>query len=311
MAALRVDRLPEGAEWLYEVKLDGYRALVLKDGPHVRLVSRNDKDLSVDFPHVVSAAARIQARTALIDGEIVAVDPQGIPRFQMLQHRSTTARSSVLFYGFDLLHLNGEDLTGQTLDRRRSRLQHLLAGSALLFSESLEGTADEILAAARALGVEGVVAKRRDSVYEAGRRTGAWRKLRLSLDQEFVVGGCSPGNPFDAILVGYFERGQLLFCGRVRAGFSQATRRQVFERIRKWQIPDCPFSNLPSRKSGRWNEGVSAEDMATMTWVKPRVVVQIAFVEWTTYDLLRHAAFVGLRDGKRPEDVRRERPTLG
>jgi ATP-dependent DNA ligase len=131
-------------------------------------------------------------------------------------------------------------------------------------------------------------------------------KLRLNLSQEFVVGGYSPGNPFDALLVGYYDdEGALLFAARVRGGFTPASRRQVFRRLAQ-RIVQCPFANLPMGKHSGWNEGVSADDMRAMTWVAPELVVQVAFVEWTAYGLLRHASFLGIRDDKDARDVGRE-----
>jgi bifunctional non-homologous end joining protein LigD len=150
------------------------------------------------------------------------------------------------------------------------------------------------------------VAKRKGSTYQPGLRTSAWQKLRLNVSQEFVVGGYSPGNPYDGILVGYFEDEQFLFAGIVRAGFTPALRAALFKLLKPLRVETCPFANLPSRKSGGWNEGVSAEDMAKMAWVRPAMVVQVAFVEWTTYGLLRHASFLGLREDKAAREVRRD-----
>jgi bifunctional non-homologous end joining protein LigD len=185
-------------------------------------------------------------------------------------------------------------------------LQRVTQGSGVFLSQFLPGRPEDIVRAARALGLEGIVAKRKHSPYQPGLRTGAWQKLRLNVSQEFVVGGYSPGNPFDGILVGYFEGERFLFAGIVRAGFTAAVRAALFKRLKPLRAEMCPFANLPSRKSGGWNEGVSAEDMAKMTWLRPEVVVQIAFVEWTTYGLLRHASFLGVREDKSALDVRGE-----
>jgi bifunctional non-homologous end joining protein LigD len=250
--------------------------------------------------------SRIRAETALLDGEIVAVDAAGVPRFQLLQHRSRTATPQIVYYAFDLLNLEGQDLTRLPLEARRASLQRVTQGSGVFLSQFLPGRPEDIVRAARALGLEGIVAKRKHSPYQPGLRTGAWQKLRLNVSQEFVVGGYSPGNPFDGILVGYFEGERFLFAGIVRAGFTAAVRAALFKRLKPLRAEMCPFANLPSRKSGGWNEGVSAEDMAKMTWLRPEVVVQIAFVEWTTYGLLRHASFLGVREDKSALDVRGE-----
>jgi bifunctional non-homologous end joining protein LigD len=307
MTATVVDVLPEGERWLYEVKLDGYRALIVKDGARVRLVSRNEKDLTSAYPSAVSAATRINADAAVVDGEIVAVDAQGRPSFQALQHRGAHPGHAVVFYAFDLLHLDGRDLTGLPLDERRGRLPDLLARSGVLLSQELPGTAAQVTAAVRQLGLEGVIAKRRDSRYDAEQRTGAWVKLKLDKQQEFVVGGYRPGpHGVDALLVGYNDAKQLRFAGKVRAGFTPHIRREVVEVLKPLHATVCPFADLPNRRPSRWGAGLTAEQMQEMQWVKPAVVVQIRFVEWTADGHLRHAAFLGLRTDKKASAVTRE-----
>jgi DNA ligase D-like protein (predicted ligase) len=306
MSALLVRNLPVGKDWLYEIKLDGYRVLALKQGPKVRLASRNNRDLTSDFTHLQKAVARINAHTAILDGEIVAVDAKGLPRFQDLQHRSKTPKSRIVYYAFDLLNLDGKSLRTLSLEERKATLKGLLGDSGVLFSESLPGPPDNLVEAAREMRLEGVIAKRRDSRYEPGMRTGAWQKLRLNLSQEFVFGGYWPGNPFDGILVGYYDGGQLMFAAQVRAGFAGAQKQEIFKRIKSLRIDKNPFANLPMGKHGGWNEGVSLEDMEKMTWVEPEVVVQVAFVEWTNYGLLRHSSYLGIREDKDPKEVIRE-----
>ena len=155
-----------------------------------------------------------------VDGEIVALDGQGSPSFQALQHRGSHRGHQIVFYAFDLLHLDGKDLTGQALLKRRARLARALDGSGLLSSQELPGTAAAIVEAVRGLGLEGVVAKRKDSAYEPGERSDAWQKLKLENQQEFVIGGYRPGsNGIDALLVGYYDDTGLRFAGTVRAGF--------------------------------------------------------------------------------------------
>src|SRR6476660_1589046 len=174
MTARLVQKLPEGDDWLYEVKLDGYRALVSKRGDDVRLRSRNDRDLSAAYPKVIAAGRKLRAGTVLLDGEVVAVDRNGVPSFQALQHRGAHPDYTIVYYAFDLLHLDGERLTTEPLHERRRRLPGVIAQSGLLISETLSGTAAEVIEAVRSLGLEGVVAKRRNSRYESGLRTGAW-----------------------------------------------------------------------------------------------------------------------------------------
>jgi DNA ligase D-like protein (predicted ligase) len=307
MTATVVQQLPQGDDWLYEVKLDGYRALIIKDGDRVQIRSRNEKDLTATYPGVTAAGRRLMARTAVVDGEIVAVDAQGRPSFQALQHRAAHSEHIVTFYAFDLLHLDGRDLTQRPLSDRRARLPKVLGKSGVLLSQELPGTAEQVTAAVARLGLEGVIAKRRDSRYDAGQRNGAWVKLKLDKQQEFVVGGYRPGpHGIDALLVGYYDGKQLLYAGKVRAGFTPHLRRQVFAELTPVYADRCPFADLPHSKASHWGGGVTAEQMQEMRWLKPKVVAQIRFVEWTADGHLRHAAFLGLRSDKRAADVRRE-----
>jgi len=156
-------------------------------------------------------------------------------------------------------------------------------------------------------GREGVVAKRSDSLYEVGQRSGSWSKHRINLGQEFVVGGYTPGtNGFDALIVGFYRGRELIYAARVRAGFIPATRKQVFEQIKHLKSPKCPFVNLPELGDGRWGQGLTAEKMKTCIWLMPEAVVRIDFLEWTGADHLRHTKFVALRDDKDPRKVVRE-----
>ena len=171
----------------------------------------------------------------------------------------------------------------------------------------VENSVAEVIEAVSRIGLEGVVAKRADSHYQSGERSGAWVKLRLDKQQEFVIGGYRSGpNGVDALLVGYYEGEQLRFAGKVRAGFTPHLRREVFDSLKTRRIPTCPFVDLPNSKTSHWGGGVTAEQMAEMTWVRPTLVAQIRFVEWTNDGHLRHAAFIGLRSDKAAKDVRRE-----
>ena len=309
MAARITDRLPEDGRWLYEVKFDGYRALLIKNGGDVRIRSRNDKDLTAAYPAIHTAATRLRAKNAVVDGEVVAIDETGHPSFQALQHRGSHRGHVVVFYAFDLLHLDGRDLTGRPLEERRAALPAVLAESGILLSESLDGTVAELIEAVRGLRLEGIIAKRKDSLYDAGQRTDAWLKLKLDRQQEFVVGGYRPGpGGVDALLVGYYEGRALHFAGKVRAGFTPHLRREVAVELKRHHAETCPFADLPNSKASHWGGGVTAEQMREMQWLKPVVVAQIRFVEWTADGHLRHAAYLGLRADKKAKDVRRETP---
>jgi bifunctional non-homologous end joining protein LigD len=307
MAARIVDKLPEGDDWSYEVKFDGYRALLMKDGDRVQIRSRNDKDLTRAYPSVVSAARRLAATQAVVDGEIVAVDARGRPSFQALQHRSGHPGHTIVFYAFDLIFLDGSELTSATLVQRRAKLPGILDRSGILLSGELEGTAQQVIEAVTGLGLEGVIAKRRNSKYTPGDRNTAWVKLKLDRQQEFVIGGYRPGpHGIDALIVGYFENGALRYGGNVRAGFTPRVRREVFAQLEPLTIPRCPFVDLPNPKASHWGGGVTAEQMKEIRWLKPSAVAQVRFVEWTADGHLRHAAYLGLRTDKAARDVRRE-----
>jgi bifunctional non-homologous end joining protein LigD len=308
MAALLVDALPTGDDWLYEAKFDGYRALALKNGASVKLLSRKGNDLTADYPAIRDAVAAVKAKAALIDGEIVAFDESGRPSFQHLHHRSAKP-AAIRYFAFDLLHRDGKDLLATPLEERRATLQKMLRGSDVEFSAELPGDPADVIQAVSEVGLEGVVAKRRDSKYEAGKRSGAWQKFKVQLRQEFVIGGYKPENRnFQSIVVGYHENKQLRFAARVRAGFTAAQRAALFELLRPLKVEKCPFTDLPSSRTGHWGEGVTVEDMKILKWVKPTLVAEIAFTEWTRDGNLRHSAFVGLRTDKDARTVVREHP---
>jgi bifunctional non-homologous end joining protein LigD len=289
------------------VKFDGYRALLLKNGEHVQIRSRNGRDLTSTYPSLAASGRRLQADQALLDGEIVAVDANGLPSFQALQHRGAHTRHAIAFYAFDLLHLAGEDLTGATLQERRARLPEVLDDSGVLLSVELPGTPEQVIKVVQSLGLEGVIAKRRTSRYTSGERNTAWVKLKLDRQQVFVVGGCRPGpNGVDALLVGYYDGKDLRFAGKVRAGFTPHVRREVFAQLAPLHASRCPFVDLPNSKTSHWGAGVTPEQMSEMQWLKPKLVAQIRFVEWTTDGHLRHAAFLGLRSDKTAKGIRRE-----
>jgi bifunctional non-homologous end joining protein LigD len=307
MAAEVVVRLPEGDDWMYEVKFDGYRAEIIKNGDSVQLRSRNNKDLTPVYPAVRDAGLGLRARSAVVDGEVVAIDANGRPSFQALQHRGAHPGHTVVFFAFDLLYFDGENLQQRPLKERRSLLDGIVDGSSVLLSEPLRGSAARVTAAVRSLGLEGVIAKKWASRYDAGQRSGAWLKLKLDRQQEFVVGGYRPGpGGVDALLVGYFEGRALHFAGKVRAGFTPHLRREVFAALEPLQTRACPFVDLPNSKSSHWGGGVTAEQMKDMRWLKLKLVAQIRFVEWTADGHLRHAAFLGLRTDKPPRGIRRE-----
>ena len=306
MPCLAVKKLPEGEAWEYELKLDGYRALAVKREGRVTLFSRNRKQFNGRFPAVAAAFARLPDET-IIDGEIVAIDESGRPSFSRLQNFSANA-DAITFYAFDMPMWKGEDLRMQPLDKRREllRTKAMPKLPAIHFSDSFPADAEKMISAVRAQGLEGIVAKRRDSLYEPG-RNGAWVKMRIGGGQEFVIGGFTPSpKNFDAILVGYFEGNKLLFAGRVRNGFVPSLRTVVFRKFKGLETRKCPFANLPESEKGRWGEGLTAADMEKCVWLKPKLVAAIEYAEWTPANHLRHSRFVALREDKDPQQVVRE-----
>jgi bifunctional non-homologous end joining protein LigD len=304
MLASSAAKLPRGHDWTYEVKFDGYRVIAVKDSQRVSLFSRNLKDVTKAYPSVV-AVVRTMGPSAILDGEIIAVDKTGRPSFQALHHRAPDA--AIHYYAFDVLHADGRDLLRVPLDERRTELARVLRGSSVFRSEPLPGSPEQIERAVRELEMEGVVAKRRLSLYEPGKRSKSWIKVKFNRRQEFVVGGFKPTpSGFESLVVGYYERSRLHFAGRVRAGFTSHDRAVLFRLLEPRQTPRCPFVDLPSTKTSHWGEGVTPEDMVKLRWVKPSIVVEVSFVEWTSDGALRHSEFVGIRPDKKPKDVGRD-----
>jgi bifunctional non-homologous end joining protein LigD len=195
----------------------------------------------------------------------------------------------------------------EPLERRRETLRKIFEGikaAPIALSESLNASAAELVRVAKEFGFERIVAKRKDSVYESGKRTGTWIEYKVNRGQEFVIGGYTPGTPFDALIVGYYEGERLLYAAKVRNGFVRQVRREVATRFKGLEIDTCPFANLPERKRTQW--ALTEEEMENCVWLKPELVAQIEFTEWTPDGHLRHSKFVGLRDDKVAKDVVRE-----
>jgi bifunctional non-homologous end joining protein LigD len=308
MLLLRTERLPEGPDWLVELKLDGYRALAIKTSGKVQLRSRNDTDFNARYPGIVKAVTPMPDDT-VIDGEIVALDAEGKPSFNTLQNYGS-AGAPLHFVIFDLMVLNGRNVMDQPLVKRRELIeQHVLPKLAepIRYSPILEGSLKDLVLSVKAQGLEGLVAKRRDSKYEPGLRSGAWQKMRVNAGQELVIGGYTPSpKNFDALIIGYYDGDQLIYAARTRNGFTPASSVALFRTIKPLEIKECPFANLPEKKAGRWGAGLTAAKMIECRWLKPVLVGQFEFVEWTEDGHLRHSRFEGLREDKGAKDVRRE-----
>ncbi len=293
MLCLLRPTLPEGDEWEYEIKWDGFRALGEIAAGKSRFLSRNLKPLTSLAPDAAAELPELPCRSATLDGEIVAfVD--GKPSFQALQG-AKSRRPDIRFVAFDLLELDGKDLRKQPLEKRRLQLGKLLRDQHdhILFSRSLSADPETLMEQAQETGLEGIIAKRRTSRYEDGERTGAWTKWKAERTGTFVAAGIIPnGRDFEELIVGERDKQGLRMCARVRAGFVAKTRREVMEKLAPLKSTDCPFYNLPEPKGSRWGGGLTADEMGKCRWFKPRTKVELAFLEWTDSRSLRHPRFL-------------------
>jgi bifunctional non-homologous end joining protein LigD len=308
MQLLRTEQLPDdSARWEYQLKFDGYRAVAFKAGGKLYLRSRNDNDFAGRYPAVVRGLAKMPDET-VIDGELVALDDDGRPSFNALQN--FTPGTTVVYYVFDVMVLEGRDVTGESLEARRELLERTVLpalADPVRYAGELRASVRDLIHSVKTQGLEGLVAKRRNSQYEPGLRSGAWMKMRVNRGQEFVIGGYTLGTrTFDALVIGYYEGDRLLYAARTRNGFTPAAREQLFKKFARLETPHCPFANLPEARSGRWGEGLTKAKMAECRWLKPSLVGRFEFVEWTPDDHLRHSRFVALRDDTPARDVRRE-----
>ena len=292
---------PSGGNWIHEIKYDGYRMLCRIADGSARMISRNKKDWTGNFLTVANAAARLPVKTAWLDGEVVALDAEGRSSFQALQNALSASPAVDLAYVvFDLLYLDGFDLTRVKLAERKELLHKLLesASGGVRYSDHFSVPGDAFLENIRKLGLEGMVSKRPDLAHYNG-RSSAWVKVKAQRRQEMVVGGYSePGGSrhgFGALLLGVYDQGKLRYSGRVGTGFNDATLGSLKQKLDKLEQPKTPFDNPPTGAEAR---GVH--------WVRPALVAEVEFTEWTSDGTLRHPSFIGLRADKRATDVVRE-----
>jgi DNA ligase D-like protein (predicted ligase) len=306
MKAKLTDRPFSDPSWVFERKLDGIRATVRRDGGEVTLTSRTGKDLTSAYPELVEALEAEPASEFVADGEIVAFDGSRTS-FERLQgrmgiHDPRLARMTgipVYLYLFDLLEFEGHDLTGMPLRRRKAALRRAFSfHGPVRYTPHRNERGEELFEQACAKGWEGLIAKRADSPYRHG-RSGDWLKLKCSFEQELVIGGFTPPQGsrkrFGALLVGYYEDGELRYAGKVGTGFSERTLAQLGDKLEALERPDSPFARNGLPRQARW--------------VEPRLVAQIAFGEWTRDGKLRHPRYLGLREDKPAREVVRELPT--
>jgi len=313
MKARLVDEPPKHGDWLYELKFDGIRAMATKNDRKVSLVSRNGNKLDGRFPEIVEAVKNLPVREYVIDGEVVALDEDGRSSFQLLQGLEMEGRKAPLrFYVFDLLQLDGKTLLGLPLEQRKQVLAKICenVGDPIRYSGEISGDVKSLLAEVKRRGLEGLIGKQRNSVYEPGRRSGTWIKLKCVNEQEFVIGGYTPPagsrKYFGAILVGYYEIGKLRFAGKVGSGFTEKSLSMLHKKFREEEHDDCPFVDLPSKQGGEWVQGITPSMMKKMHWVNPKFVAEIKFAEWTRDQKLRQPVFLGMREDKAATEVKRE-----
>ncbi len=304
---------PAAGDWIYELKFDGIRLIVVKTDKKVSLLSRNKNELAGRFPEIVEAVRNLPSRECVIDGEVVALDDEGRSSFQLLQAREIEGRKSpVYFYAFDLLQLDGKSLIGLSLEARKNVLEKLCAdaGDPIRYSGAIGEEAKPLLKEVKRRGLEGIIGKQRNSVYQPGRRSGAWIKLKCVNEQEFVIGGYTPPQGsrkhFGAILVGYYKNKKLVFAGKVGTGFTAKSLATLHRKFQQQERESCPFVDLPSKQNGQWVQGITPSMMRKMHWVNPVFVCEIKFAEWTRDNKLRAPVFVGLREDKKASEVLRE-----
>ena len=313
MKAKLVEKPPATGDWIYELKFDGIRLIAVRADKKVSLLSRNQNDLSARFPEIVEAIKNLAARECVIDGEVVALDDEGRSSFQLLQAREMEGRKSpIYFYAFDLLQLDGKSLVSLPLEARKNVLERLCAGAreSIRYSEAIGSDANPLLEEVNRRGLEGIIGKQRNSIYEPGRRSGAWIKLKCVNEQEFVIGGYTPPQGarkhFGAILVGYYDKSKLVFAGKVGTGFTASSLATLHKKFQAEERPYCPFVDLPSKQNGEWVQGITPSIMKKTHWINPKYVAEIKFAEWTRDGKLRAPVFLGLREDKRAADVVRE-----
>ena len=303
-----VDAAPSGDEWSHEIKFDGYRMLCHLDGAEARFETRRHQDWTAKLPELAKAAARLKLRQTIVDGEVVAFDEHGISQFQILQNAFRERQNQKLVYTvFDLLFLDGEDLRDLPLEERKARLKDLglpADRGPIRYTDHMVGHGPEFFREAERHGLEGIVSKRRDRPYRSGRGLD-WVKVKAHQRAEFVVGGYSEPagsrHGFGALLVGYHDAdGKLQYAGRVGTGFSDATLNDLQKRLKSLEQSRSPFAASPSLSAR--SKGVH--------WVRPRLVAELAFSNWTDDNLLRQPSFQGLREDKPAESVTRETPQV-
>ena len=290
--------------WLHELKFDGYRMLCHLARGKVRFWSRNKKDWTSKFPGVAKAIKSLEATNAILDGEIVMMDARGRTSFQKLQQSMGKGGEGFIFEVFDLIYLDGFDLTRVPLEDRKRLLKELIdrggKTTALRYSDHQEDNGALFFKQACEYGLEGIISKRADAPYESARSRN-WLKIKCSKRQEFVIAGYTPSSKglpgFGSLILGVYEKGSLVYAGRVGTGFSLKQRAEIGKKLDRIARPTPAFEVRPR-----------APGLSEARWTEPKLVAEVEFTEWTSDGSIRHPSFQGLREDKNPEEVRRELP---
>jgi bifunctional non-homologous end joining protein LigD len=305
MLATLVDKPFDEEGWIYEVKWDGYRALALVNKGNIELKSRNDKSFADKFYPVVKAVKELEMNVVL-DGEIAVLNEKGISDFGALQNWRSEADGELFFYVFDILWLEGKDLTGLPLTERRQILQEKIPTSDVIrISQNFEEKGSEFFKAAQELGLEGIIAKKSKSEYHPGTRSKEWLKIKANKRQEVVIGGYTVNDdtskPFSALLVGVYDKDRLNYMGKVGTGFDIETQKKMLAQFKKLQIKKVPFTEKPDvNKPSRFRPN---PPNATAYWLKPQLVCEVNFTEVTSDGMMRHPSFAGMRIDKKAKEV--------
>ena len=306
-----VEKAPDGSDWLHELKLDGYRMHARLDAARVQILTRRGNDWTEKYPAIAKAIAGLPAQSAYLDGELCGVLPDGRTAFNLIQNATDTGEGSLVFFLFDLLFLNGENLTALPLGERKARLASLLKGApdSLRYNDHQMGHGPEFHRLACERGVEGIVSKRINGRYEPDRRT--WLKIKCLNREEFVVAGYSDPegsrHRIGSLLLGYYTpQGMLIYAGRVGTGMPVTELERLWQRLQPLEIDKMPLAIPP-----RGTRFGSPLVLSRVHWVRPEMVVEVSYVEWTPDGLLRHVVYLGEREDKLATEVRRKPPHVG
>jgi bifunctional non-homologous end joining protein LigD len=303
--ATLVKEAPKGNQWLHELKFDGYRLLCFLNRGKVGLWTRNQKDWTDKFPTIVKALRGLKVQSAILDAEVVAMDSAGRSSFQMLQQaiHKTGGRGLVLEV-FDLIYIEGFSITRTPLVERKQMLEQLIgtvrSDKVLRYSDHVEGNGPKFLKQACDFGIEGIVSKLADSQYEST-RSHNWQKVKCLRRQEFVIAGYTlsdKGLPFSSLVLGVYEKGKLIYAGRVGTGFSTKLRADLKKMLDRIARPAKPFAEIPKDP-----------DLRKAVWTEPKLVGEVEFSEWTHDNVIRHPSFKGMREDKKAPEVVREEPS--